>query len=199
MAEAALIDEIVKLVAEISGRSDVRPDSRLGADLGIDGDDAIEILGRIASKYEIDWSEFQFPRYFDDEGADFFQPFFVIVARRISRSFDARWRAVLAAEREITLRHLAHVAEMGRWIEPDEPRIAQVGPLRTAFAIALALPIIFIGFVAPAIMTFEIARRLAAGDSIRDIVLWPLTGFFGALVIWSSLTNIRRKLATAPR
>lgn len=198
MAEAALVDEIVKLVAEVSGRSDVRPESRLLRDLGIDGNQARVLLGELAARYDVDLSAFQWQRYFDNEGFDFVEPFLVMAARRIDRRFDARWQAALDAEREITVSHLAAAVESGRWFEPEERRAPSGGPARAAFAVALALPILFLFLVAPLLMGVEIARRLATGEAVGDIILWPLLGLGGALVIWSSVTNIRRKLATAP-
>ncbi|MGD9816296.1 MAG: DUF1493 family protein [Hyphomonadaceae bacterium] len=199
MAEGTLIDEIVKLVAEISGRSDVRPESRLLRDLGIDGNQARVLLGELAARYDVDLSALQWQRYFDNEGFDFVEPFLVMAARRIDHRFDARWRAALDAEREISVRHLADAVEAGHWFEPEERREAPGGPLRAAFAVALALPILFLFLVAPLLAAVEIARRLAAGESAAGIALVPLLGLGGALVIWSSITNIRRKLATAPR
>lgn len=198
MPDAALVEDIVKLVTEVSARSDVRADSRLLSDLGIDGNQARVLMGELAARYDVDLSGLQWQRYFDNEGFDFVEPFVVMVARRVNRRFDARWQAALDAEREISVLHLAKAVEAGRWFEPEERRKAPGGPAHAAFAVALALPILFMVLVAPLLASYEIARRLARGQSVADIALVPLLGLGGGLVIWSSITNIRRKLATAP-
>lgn len=197
MPDAELLEDVIAIVARVCERSDVGPESRL-SDLGIDGQDGGEVLREIAAKHPIDFSGFHFLRYFGDEGMDFFQPFFVMVARLISRDFDARWRTALDAEREISVRHLALVAEAGRWFEPDEPRMRRGGAWGAALSVMLALPILVIFIVAPLLMGIEAARRFATGEAVGDIIVWPLLGLGGALVIWSSLANIRRKLSTAP-
>lgn len=113
-----LLPEI--LVKKHSGSADVHPESRLFTDLGMDGDDASEFLQAFSQRFDIDWTGFHWLRYFGDEGIDVFAPVFSVVAQSLSANFRQRWKAAREAEREITVAHLARVAEAKRWIEPPD-------------------------------------------------------------------------------
>ena len=61
--------DVIELIAEESGKGkdQISSSSTLLADLGIDGDDAWEILERLHGKYEVDFSEFEFEKHFRNE------------------------------------------------------------------------------------------------------------------------------------
>ena len=62
-------EEVKNLLSEYSGVSKrkISLETKIGADLGLDGDDAKEILNMIWQKFEVDTSNFDFNQYFHDE------------------------------------------------------------------------------------------------------------------------------------
>ena len=93
-------------------RQSVTASTRLLHDLGIDGDDAIEILTDFGKRFGVDFSSFSFERYFGSElGA------------------GIRWlvRKVHGADAirfpPITLQDLLDAANRGSWLEPDTHKV----------------------------------------------------------------------------
>ena len=64
-----LAQAVISLVAECAGVSmqQISLDTAINLDLGIDGDDACELLEAFSSKFDVDLSTFQFDRYFASE------------------------------------------------------------------------------------------------------------------------------------
>ena len=85
------------------------PSTRLLHDLGIDGDDAVEILMEFEERFHVDLSSFSFGDHFGSE-------------------LDAgpRWvvRKLLGGDEvgklPITLQDLVDAANRGRWMEPEK-------------------------------------------------------------------------------
>ncbi len=95
-------NRIIKIISETHGN---RPESinlttDLCRDLGIDGDDAVELFERLSDEFKIDFSTMQWGRHFGPEG---FNPFSML-----TRSF---WRK----EIPITLQDLINSAINGEW------------------------------------------------------------------------------------
>jgi acyl carrier protein len=67
--DADLEEWIIKLIADASGVDPERisADTSLNRDLGIDGDDATELLSLYSEAFGVDLSEFRFSQYFRDE------------------------------------------------------------------------------------------------------------------------------------
>lgn len=65
-----IFQTIVLLITEKMGkyRKPLQRDTRLERDLGISGDDAVELLEAFAGKLNVDISEFQFNHFFTPEG-----------------------------------------------------------------------------------------------------------------------------------
>jgi len=61
--------DVIDIVAEESGKrkNQISLDSTLLDDLGVDGDDAWELLERLHERYKVDFSEFEFMRHFRNE------------------------------------------------------------------------------------------------------------------------------------
>jgi hypothetical protein len=79
----------------------VLPASRLLQDLGIDGDDAAEVLDECVDTLGFDMSGLEWSKYFHSEPVD--------------------WVALLGRggdKAELTVEHLARCAHGGRWFEP---------------------------------------------------------------------------------
>src|SRR5262249_54279773 len=95
--------------------------SRLSADLGVEGDDAEELMEAYAKEFRVDMSGFNFLKYFDWEVMGII-PAVVLVAQVVP-GFRRAWRRTRESEREITIRHLATCVDLGRWVDPvDSPR-----------------------------------------------------------------------------
>lgn len=63
-------EELNEFVSQFSGikKGRITPDARLVKDLGIDGDDGIEILVAYGKKFHVDVSNFMAADYFNPEG-----------------------------------------------------------------------------------------------------------------------------------
>ena len=97
------LDRIRRLVAE-EMRIDpekIKPDSRLGRDLGIDGDDASELIERFAEVFEVDMTNFEFHMYFGSESWAY--SIYLLFKRNKTG--------------EITISHLEEVAKNKKWID----------------------------------------------------------------------------------
>jgi hypothetical protein len=89
--------------------------TRLREDLQMDGDDAVEFIGKFSAQFDVDLGTFQFDRFFNDESHVFWSP-----AGMLGR--------LLRYHREptgsITVKHLTEVASKGRWIDPVVPPLS---------------------------------------------------------------------------
>ena len=103
-------DEVCAFVAASCGvdRERVQPETRLGEDLRIDGDDSDDLLREFAAKFQVDWAGYDHGAHFGREGIWPWDPLVLL------------WRVVrhgrLSAER-IPLRvgRLIRAAEEGSW------------------------------------------------------------------------------------
>ena len=88
----------------------VHPHTTLFGDLGVDGDDAHELLSDFAREFGVDLSELQMSRHFGPEGVPPWAPIYwiVLVFRRGSPEERARLEP-------ITIVDLAMAAATGRW------------------------------------------------------------------------------------
>lgn len=106
---------LLDLISQLSGLppGGIRPESRILHDLGISGDDAVELLTAFAREFNVNLSEFPFDQYFPDEASFSFRSLWTwllkLAGRRVSE-MDA-WRPITVAD-------LERAAELGRW-KPD--------------------------------------------------------------------------------
>lgn len=68
-----LAQAVLKLVAECAGVDveQISLDTAINLDLGVDGDDAAELLEAFSSRFAVDLATFRFDRYFGSEGLGF--------------------------------------------------------------------------------------------------------------------------------
>lgn len=106
------------------------PDTRLVEDLGIDGDDAVELIEAFCEEFEIeDMSDFNFSNYFGPEGCnpigDIFGSLYCLLFDR-SKTLGTEEK-LRATPVPVTLRDLAESAEAKRWIPPQgQPKSAKI-------------------------------------------------------------------------
>jgi len=110
----------------------VQPASCLFRDLGVDGDDAYEILETYAEQLHVSMEGFNFLDYFGCEGVNPLTPIAERALRLISPDFRHRWEEAIAREREITIEHLALCAEAGLWSSSPIERERPLRPVRHA-------------------------------------------------------------------
>ncbi len=195
-----LLAEIVELVMQQTGAKAVTAETRLYADLGMDGDDALEFLNTFAEKYDVDLSTIVWGNFFDDEGgiADMLEPALVLAASVLSRTFAVRWQASRSAEREITIAHLADVARAKRWLAPDESfrRQIKMHPIGVIFSVitcvSLAFFVLLGGVVIYAFLNGELGDQKIL--VLLGIVAMGLAPIYLAFASWR---QIQRKLASA--
>ena len=101
----AAVDKVSAIVRRISCARSVNAQTRVYHDLGIGGDDAWEMLGKIASGSALDFSGFVFSRYFPDETEVF--------GEHVAKAFGRR-----SKRQPLTVQHLASVVELGNWFDP---------------------------------------------------------------------------------
>ena len=99
------LQEVIVLVAEQTGVSPSRitATTRIGEDLGVDGDDASDLLTAFASRFHVDLAGFQFARHFGPEAG--WSPLYALYCR-----FTGRGRT-----EPVTVGQLAEAAERGVW------------------------------------------------------------------------------------
>jgi len=193
------LEEITALAAQFSGKEagDIAPATRLYADLGLTGEDAHGLMAVFADRFKVDMAGFVWLRFFDDEYMDFMGPALVLAARLLSTRFDERWTAALAAEREITVAHLAEVAAHGAWFDPPAgPKRPRVAALALPLSCLALLGIVFLALVGAIGCWGYFSGQLGGVNWITafGLIAMALVPFYLA---WVSVGGIRRKLASA--
>src|SRR5574341_1350507 len=140
---AEIAAAVQEFIAEQIGRGKVpvSPDTRLREDLGVDGDDAADLLEACSTKFSVDLSTLHFTQHFGTEGVPMHVSAAAVAFLGLAASsvFFWPWTAVLwglaslaiivctirrqRADKPGTLRvsHLIGAAVAGRWIFPYEP------------------------------------------------------------------------------
>jgi len=196
VAQPATIDAVRALVAEISvaAPEKITPDTRLSSDLGIWGDDAGELIETFAKKFHVRMDGFVFLDHFGWEAIGAV-PIVVGVMRLASPAFRRKWRAACNCERDITIRHLAYCAELGRW-EPSDvrPRKASLWrwwlPVAILFGAAqwlVGVVILLVGLAAVTIGPYLTIRLFVENDIKHGLIALLVT----MVVLAFSYTQIR--------
>jgi acyl carrier protein len=112
-----LEEQIISFVAKETGirLSNVKPETTLFGDIGIDGDDGLELLGAFERYFTVDMSPCRLERHFGPEGLSPWSPFYwtVFIWRTITeRDSTSESRARLIP---IRVQDLIDSARIGRW------------------------------------------------------------------------------------
>jgi hypothetical protein len=105
---------------------DLTLETRLFADLGIDGDDGHELLDSFASGFSVDMTGVNSFCYFDDEPPKVMHSELTLLLGLMNDRFRAYVEQCLAARREITVGDLYVSARLRRWDFPDQGRVDAV-------------------------------------------------------------------------
>jgi hypothetical protein len=99
------LQNVIHPVAEQTGVSPSRitASTRIGEDLGVEGDDASDLLTAFASRFHVDLAAFQFARHFGPEAG--WSPFYALYCL-----FTGRGRT-----EPVTIGQLAEAAEREVW------------------------------------------------------------------------------------
>ncbi len=64
-----ILQQVIQLVSNQTGveTSRLTAETRLGEDLGVDGDDAADLLAKFADRFQVDLTGFEFDRHFGPE------------------------------------------------------------------------------------------------------------------------------------
>lgn len=200
MSDEAL-SEIIEAAKSHTGAQTVTSETRLHADLGMTGDDAERFLQAFAIKYDVNMEALEWQRYFDNEPtmADMLMPAMVLGASVVSPAFAVRWQGAREAEREITIAHLAEVASLKVWRQPDAGfrRAPKSNGLTLIFSTLALLTMGF--FIAIGIAVLYAFFTGALGER-RVLVLVGIAATGVVLPIYlcyASWRQIRRKLVSA--
>lgn len=63
-----LYKQVVKIIEYQSGAKKIKPESRIAHDMGVDGDDADELINALQKQFDIDMTNFSFDKHFGPEG-----------------------------------------------------------------------------------------------------------------------------------
>ena len=96
---------VIRLISEVIlvPASHINADTRLLEDLGVDGDDAVELLESFAARFKVDLAEFPFNRHFGPEAA-WCPPYSLYLWLNGGSKLEA-----------VTVGQLAEAAEKGAW------------------------------------------------------------------------------------
>lgn len=106
MPEMTLEENVIAFLAkETSSRAEsILLSTRLGTDLGVDGDDGNELIAHFAAQFGVDLTFFEPSQFFGPEGS--FLPFaFLWPSLRKAR----------AKHHDLTVQELVHIARSRRW------------------------------------------------------------------------------------
>ena len=106
-----LNEEVIKIVAEKSGKpaSSISESSTLLGDLGLDGDDAWEVIERCHDKYNVDFSSFYFSKHFRNE------PCFKGIVY-FYRKIKYKDEHIASKKEPVTVSQLIKSCESGSWL-----------------------------------------------------------------------------------
>ena len=101
--------EVIALVAKRTGRpeSSITPEKTF-YQLGIDGDDAVELIAELCKRYEVPTEKINLSKYVGPEGAGLFNHILYAVSRK-GRSSEER--------KELRIGDLIKTAEDRRWFD----------------------------------------------------------------------------------
>lgn len=105
MSKLEEIKDFILLKQIVDKRETLTYKTKISQDLGLEGDEADQFLDAFSKKFNVDFSDFNFKKYFVEEGWDPIR-FFIYTTGIIKL-------------KPITLRDLEKSAEIGKWIDPD--------------------------------------------------------------------------------
>ena len=111
--ETALLNRLVVFVGDFTGvpHDSISQNTTLYGDLGIDGDDAVDLIADLKREFSIDFSDFLFDRHFGTEGLTPFA--FVQWFTYAIRTGTPEARAGLSP---IRICDLVDAAQTGKWL-----------------------------------------------------------------------------------
>jgi acyl carrier protein len=102
--------EVIALVAKKTGRpaSSITPEKTF-YQLGIDGDDAVELIAELCKRYEVPTEKINLSRYVGPEGSGILNHIIYAFSRKNTQSTEER--------AELRIRDLIQAAEDRRWFD----------------------------------------------------------------------------------
>jgi acyl carrier protein len=106
----SVAEEVVALVAKKTGRpeSSITPEKTF-YQLGIDGDDAVELIGELCRRYEVPTEKINLSKYIGPEGSGILNHILYVFSRKNTQSTEEC--------AELRIRDLIHTAEDRRWFD----------------------------------------------------------------------------------
>jgi hypothetical protein len=148
-------------------------------------------------RFKPDMGGFVWLRYFEDEGWDFLDPAVVMIGSLFSARIATRWAAAMAAEREITIAHLAEVTERGAWFEPGvEHHRARSTGLGNVLSLIAAVAIVFLTLTGAIACYGYFSGGLGGVSWLTGVGLIAMT-LAPLILVRHAIRNVRRKLASA--
>lgn len=193
MVYAVTEKEIFDLLEPFSigaDKGELTLETRLFADLGIDGDDGHDVLDAFAARFKVEVTGMNSFCYFDDEPPKVMYSEATWLLGLLSQRFRDYVDDCLAARKEITVGDLYVSARLRRWDYPEEPRAdAQFATWRDAQLRQFALHIVVgLAFILATIM-FENWNLSVSDAAIFLIVIWTLSV---SIRFWLELRWLRR-------
>jgi acyl carrier protein len=111
----AVAEEVVALVAKKTGKpeSSITPEKTF-YQLGIDGDDAVELIGELCRRYQVPAEKVDLNKYIGPEGTGLFNHILYAVSRK---------KKSVEEHKELRIGDLIKTAEDRRWFDlPADPQ-----------------------------------------------------------------------------
>lgn len=110
-----LYDQVVQIIIQETGCNEdtVKPEATL-VELGVDGDDAEQLIQRFSDHFSIDMSDFRFSRHFGPEGYSLTSLINLIYTSFVFRVKKCTWEEA-AGLRPIKVSDLVHIAKTKKW------------------------------------------------------------------------------------
>lgn len=111
-----LVQEVAAFVAEFIGvdRHQLRLRTTIFGDLGVDGEDAAELMERFARRFHVDLTGYDHWRYFGPEGFNPVATLWVALRQLVGLSSEEA-----AGKDPLTIQDLVAAARTGRWLHAD--------------------------------------------------------------------------------
>lgn len=120
------IFEFVEPYGPVEDKQDLTLETRLFADLGVDGDDGHELLDSFAARFSVDMTGTDSFCYFDDEPPKVMFSELTWLIALLNDRFRAYVDQCLSARKEITIGDLYVSARLRRWDFPEQGRVDAV-------------------------------------------------------------------------
>lgn len=109
-------ERVIQLIAAVSNRKDITLNSTVQTGLGIEGDEAEELIGSMAAKFGTDFTSMEFDQYFCDE---FSLSWGMLLLPFTPIAWGLMVLTQTGKKTDITVQDLVDAVQRGKWEHPN--------------------------------------------------------------------------------